>query len=152
MAETVRRIVQGSVKATPSSSEAHTSRWRQPNILLIVCVAIAAWLVLVPVAALLVTAFTEDTGLGFGAFTLDNFVEAYASTRILRLFANSVVYALGTAVVTFLIGGFVAWAVERTDAPGRTLFHNLALLSFAVPGLLDRKSTRLNSSHLVISY
>ena len=91
---------------------------------------------LVPVAALLVTAFTEDTGMGFGAFTFDNFVEAYASTRILRLFANSVVYALGTAVVTFFIGGFVAWAVERTDAPGRTLFHNLALLSFAVPGLL----------------
>ena len=38
--------------------------------------------------------------------------------------------------MTFFIGGFVAWAVERTDAPGRTLFHNLALLSFAVPGLL----------------
>src|ERR1700680_3802530 len=118
-----------------STSEPSSPR-PQPNILLIVCVAVGIWLVLVPVAPLLITAFTEDTGLGFGAFTLDNFVEAYASTRILRLFANSVVYALGTAVVTFFIGGFVAWAVERTDAPGRTLFHNLALLSFAVPGLL----------------
>ena len=38
--------------------------------------------------------------------------------------------------MTFLIGGFVAWAVERTDAPGSALFHNLALLSFAIPGLL----------------
>src|SRR5580658_773649 len=124
MAETVRRIVQGSVKATPSSSEAHTSRWRQPNILLIVCVAISAWLVLVPVAGLLLTAFTEDTGLGFGAFTLDNFVEAYASERILRLIGNSLLYAAGTAAVTFVIGGFVAWTVERTDAPGGVLFHN----------------------------
>ncbi len=104
--------------------------------MLIGCVVVGAWLVLVPVAALLVTAFTEDTGLGFGAFTLDNFVEAYSSTRILRLFANSLIYALGTALVTFVIGTFVAWAVERTDAPGRTLFHNLALLSFAIPGLL----------------
>ena len=112
------------------------SRWRRPNLLLIGCVVVGAWLVLVPVAALLVTAFTEDTGLGFGAFTLDNFVEAYSSTRILRLFANSLIYALGTALVTFVIGTFVAWAVERTDAPGRTLFHNLALLSFAIPGLL----------------
>jgi len=116
------------VTAELQSISEPASRWRQPNILLIVCVVIGAWLVLVPVVALLVTAFTEDTGMGFGAFTFDNFVEAYASTRILRLFANSVVYALGTAVVTFLIGGFVAWAVERTDAPGRTLFHNLALL------------------------
>lgn len=112
------------------------SRWRRPNLLLIGCVVVGAWLVLVPVAALLVTAFTEDTGLGFGAFTFDNFVEAYSSTRILRLFANSLIYALGTAFVTFVIGTFVAWAVERTDAPGRTLFHNLALLSFAIPGLL----------------
>ena len=112
------------------------SRWQQPNYLLIFCVAIGMWLVLVPVAALLLTAFTEDTGLGFGAFTLDNFVEAYASERIPRLIGNSLVYAAGTAVVTFAIGGFVAWAVERTDAPGSALFHNLALLSFAIPGLL----------------
>jgi len=111
-------------------------RWRQPNLVLILCVAVGAWLVLVPVAALLLTAFTEDTGMGFGAFTLDNFVEAYSSTYILRLFGNSLIYAVGTAVVTFLIGGFVAWAVERTDAPGGALFHNLALLSFAIPGLL----------------
>jgi iron(III) transport system permease protein len=111
-------------------------RWPQPNYLLIVCVAIGAWLVLVPVAALLLTAFTEDTGLGFGAFTFDNFVEAYSSTRILRLIGNSLIYAAGTAAVTFIIGGFVAWAVERTDAPGGALFHNLALLSFAIPGLL----------------
>jgi iron(III) transport system permease protein len=110
--------------------------WRRPNFLLILCVAIGVWLVLVPVAALLLTAFTEDTGLGFGAWTLDNFVEAYASERILRLIANSLIYASGTAALTFVIGGFVAWVVERTDAPGGALFHNLALLSFAIPGLL----------------
>ena len=112
------------------------SRWRRPNYLLIICIAIALWLVLVPIAGLLLTAFTEDTGLGFGAFTLDNFVEAYSSKRILPLIGNSLVYASGTAIVTFVIGGFVAWAVERTDAPGGMLFHNLALLSFAIPGLL----------------
>jgi iron(III) transport system permease protein len=112
------------------------SRWRRPNVALILCVTIGIWLVLVPVAALLLTAFTEDTGLGFGAWTLDNFVEAYASERILRLIGNSLIYAAGTAALTFVIGGFVAWVVERTDAPGSALFHNLALLSFAIPGLL----------------
>jgi iron(III) transport system permease protein len=111
-------------------------RWRLPNLALIICVVAAAWLVLVPLAALFLTAFTEDTGLGFGAWTLDNFVEAYSDSHVLRLFANSLIYAIGSAIVTFGIGGFVAWAVERTDAPGGTLFHNLALMSFAVPGLL----------------
>jgi iron(III) transport system permease protein len=111
-------------------------RWRRPNFLLIVCVAIGLWLVFVPIAGLLFTAFTEDTGFGPGAFTFDNFVEAYSSARLLPLIVNSVVYAAGTASVTFIIGGLVAWAVERTDAPGGTLFHNLALVSFAIPGLL----------------
>src|SRR4029079_14118829 len=41
-----------------------------------------------------------------------------------------------TAVTTFVMGALVAWVVERTDAPGATLFHTLSLLSFAVPGLL----------------
>jgi iron(III) transport system permease protein len=120
----------------PAGLSADAARWRRPNFLLILCVAIGIWLVLVPVAALLLTAFTEDTGLGFGAWTLDNFVEAYASERILRLIGNSLIYAAGTAALTFVIGGFVAWVVERTDAPGGALFHNLALLSFAIPGLL----------------
>ena len=34
------------------------------------------------------------------------------------------------------MGALVAWVVERTDAPGASLFHTLSLLSFAVPGLL----------------
>ena len=45
-------------------------------------------------------------------------------------------FALGTALVTLVMGGLVAWVVERTDAPGGSLFHALALLSFAIPGLL----------------
>src|SRR5262249_43044773 len=118
----------------PVDLSAEAWRWRAPNGLLILCIGIGIWLVLVPLAGLLLTAFTEDTGLGFGAFTLDNFTEAYSSGRILRLIGNSLVYAAGTAALTFVIGGLVAWAVERTDAPGTTLFHNLALLSFAIPG------------------
>ena len=107
-----------------------------PNILLVACVVVAVWLVFVPLSALLYNAFTEDTGFGPGAFSLDNFVEAYSSWHILRLFWNSLVFALGTAVTTFVMGALVAWAVERTDAPGAALFHTLSLLSFAVPGLL----------------
>lgn len=106
------------------------------NLALIACVVVAAWLVIVPLSALLYTAFTEDTGFGPGAFSLDNFVEAYSSWHILRMLWNSVVYAAGTAVVTLIMGGAVAWVVERTDAPGGALFHSLALMSFAIPGLL----------------
>ncbi|HWF97209.1 MAG TPA: iron ABC transporter permease [Xanthobacteraceae bacterium] len=106
------------------------------NFVLVGCVLVALWFVFVPVSALFYNAFTEDTGFGPGAFSLQNFVEAYSDWQILALFRNSLVFALGTALTTFALGGLVSWAVERTDAPGAALFHSLALLSFAIPGLL----------------
>src|SRR5262249_20157931 len=109
---------------------------RPRNLALAACVLIAGWLVFVPLAALFYTAFTEDTGLGPGPVSLRNFVEAYSSWHVTRLFGNSVIFAAGTALVTLIMGGLVAWVVERTDAPCGGLFHALALLSFAIPGLL----------------
>jgi iron(III) transport system permease protein len=109
---------------------------RPSTLVLVGCVAIALWFVAVPVTALFYNAFTEDTGFGPGAFSLENFVEAYSSWSILGLFKNSFIFAFGTALTTFVLGGLVSWAVERTDAPGAALFHSLALMSFAIPGLL----------------
>ena len=109
---------------------------RPRNLALAACVLIAGWLVFVPLAALFYTAFTEDTGLGPGPYSLKNFVEAYSSWHVARLFGNSLIFAAGTALVTLVMGGLVAWVVERTDAPLSGLFHALALLSFAIPGLL----------------
>jgi iron(III) transport system permease protein len=109
---------------------------RPRNLALAACVVIAGWLVFVPLAALFYTAFTEDTGLGPGPYSLKNFVDAYSSWHVARLFGNSVIFAGGTALVTLVMGGLVAWVVERTDAPLGGLFHALALLSFAIPGLL----------------
>ena len=55
-------------------------RWLHPRTLaLAFSVLIAGWLVLVPLSALLYTAFTEDTGFGPGPASLENFVEAYSS-------------------------------------------------------------------------
>jgi len=109
---------------------------RPRNLALVACVLIAGWLVFVPLAALFYTAFTEDTGLGPGPYSLKNFVDAYSSWHVARLFGNSLIFAAGTALVTLIMGGLVAWVVERTDAPLGGLFHALALLSFAIPGLL----------------
>ena len=90
---------------------------------LIACVLIAGWLVFVPLAALFYTAFTEDTGFGPGPASLQNFVEAYSSWHIVATVRNSLVFAAGTAVITLIMGGLVAFVVERTDAPGGPLFH-----------------------------
>jgi iron(III) transport system permease protein len=112
----------------------------------LVFIAVAAWLVVVPLAGLFVTAFSEDTPYGPGELTLENFVEAYSGWHLPRLFWNSVVFATGSAVLTLFMGGLVAWAVERSDMPGRGLFHGLALLTFAIPGLLTTMAWTLTLS------
>ena len=107
-----------------------------PRLIAIASILLTIWLLLVPLGALLMTAFSEDTIFGPGDFTLENFKEAYSSSRILLLIWNSFLFASGGAALTILMGGLVAWAVERTDMPGRDLFHGFTLLTFALPGLL----------------
>ena len=92
-----------------------------PNVLLVACVVVAVWLVFVPLSALLYNAFTEDTGFGPGAFSLDNFVEAYSSWHILRLFGNSLLFACGTAmaVVVLVRGHLILSPKIRRGARGQ---------------------------------
>ena len=116
------------------------SRWAEritlANLILLACGLLVAWLVLVPISALFYVAFTEQTIYGPGDFTLANFVEAYGTLNIRRLFGNSLIYAIGSSFLSFALGALIAWVVERTDAPLRSFFHNLSIVSFAVPGLL----------------
>lgn len=131
-------VVQAGMESTGNGvlARALAALIRPRNLALIACVLIAGWLVFVPLAALFYTAFTEDTGFGPGPASLSNFIQAYSSWHIVKLFGNSLIFAAGTAALTLVLGGLVAFVVERTDAPLGPLFHSLALLSFAIPGLL----------------
>lgn len=84
--------------------------------------------------------------MGPGAFTLANFVDAYRDLDIVKLFGNSLIYALGSAISSFAIGATVAFLVERTDTPLRGAFHMLAIVSFALPGLLTAMAWTLIAS------
>ena len=119
---------------------------RPTNLLLIAAVVHVLGLVFVPLAALLYTAFTENTMLGPGDFTLENLTEAYRDRHIPLLLWNSLIYGAGTAGLTFIMGTAVAFVVERTNSPWRGAFHALALLSFALPGLLTTMAWMLTLS------
>lgn len=116
------------------------------TILLVLSALVTGWLVIVPVAALLYTAFAEDTPMGPGDFTLQNFTDVLTSPHLAEIFITTMTFAGGTAALTFAMGAFVAWVVERTDAPGREWFHRMALLTFAIPGLLTTMSWILIAS------
>lgn len=46
---------------------------------------------------------------------------------------HSMTIAVGTVVLSLLIGGSLAWLVVRTDMPGRKLVNQLALLPYIMP-------------------
>src|SRR5438045_7257103 len=96
-------------------------RWRSrfgsfsiAKLIAVLGVVLVAWLVLVPLVALFYTAFAEDTIYGPGDFTFENFINAYSQWHLLKLFWNSLVFAGGSALLTLVLVGFVAWSVEPT--------------------------------------
>lgn len=97
---------------------------------------IVAYLTVIPVGMLVVGAFKEgDPGVA-GRFTLEHILDAYGDPTIYPLFFNSAIYALGTAIVSFALGTTLAWIVERTNTPFKSLFYSLTLVPFIIPGVL----------------
>lgn len=71
------------------------------------------------------------------AYTIQNYVKAYFDREFYLLFWNSIKYALGTCLLSFVIGTFLAWVNERTNTPFKRLFMVMALIPFIIPGILS---------------
>lgn len=67
-------------------------------------------------------------------FTLAHFEEL--ATGRWRLLGNSVLVALGAAVISLLIGVPYAWLTSRSDLPGRRVVGTLALVPLVLPPLV----------------
>jgi iron(III) transport system permease protein len=99
------------------------------------CLLIAVLLVLVvnPLARLLWASFQHpDTG----ALTLDNYAAAYGRWRYVEALINSVVIGLAVAALCTVFGVPMAWAVSRTDMPGKGLVWAAILGTFIMPNYL----------------
>ena len=101
------------------------------------CVALVAYLAVIPLGFLLWQSFfTPHTVAKPAEFTLGNYTAAYTSAQTAKLFVNSVVFAVGTAAFSLLVGTALAWMNERTNTPFRRLFFGLALVPLIIPGIL----------------
>lgn len=99
--------------------------------------AILLVLVLPPIVMLARSSIAE---LGPGGvvtgWTLGHFQKLLADRHLAASFLNSVVFAAGSAVVSFLVGGVIAWVVERTNAPCKMLAYVTAIVSMGTPYIL----------------
>lgn len=94
--------------------------------------ALLLYLVAVPLLLLLVASF-KPTGLPLDAgWGLVHFAAVYGDPGFYTLLWNTAVFAIGCMVCALLVGGVLAWLVERTDLP----FKGPARVMIALPMVL----------------
>lgn len=114
-------------------------RWRPAKPLRVaglILMVLLALLVLPPIAILVEGGLTHlDARGGFAAWTLDHYADLL-TPDLFMLLRNSIVFALGTTLVSLLFGGILAWLVERTNTPLKTLAYGTTILSLGTPYIL----------------
>jgi iron(III) transport system permease protein len=106
----------------------------EPSLVLwVLLVAVLVFLVVNPLLRLLIGSLTDPAS---GAFTLANFAAAYGRERYVVALRNSVVLGLAVTAVCVVVAVPIAWAVSRTDMPGKTLIKMLTLGAFITPPYL----------------
>jgi len=96
---------------------------------------------LIPLFSVVWNSFKE-VGLGQIAdfslqnFTLINYIDAYVDPTAYTMLANSFIFAFGSMVVAFLLGGSIAVLVERTNVPFKNVAYGLILIPLISPGVL----------------
>lgn len=122
----------------PSSIKQAAAPFRDPALLIpVVGAAVLIYLAVLPLFMLLWGSFRMEVAPREEVFTAQNYVAAYASQYTYSTFVNSVVFAGGSALLTFVLGTVLAWLVERTNTPLRIVFIPLAIVPLILPGVLE---------------
>jgi iron(III) transport system permease protein len=102
--------------------------------------------------------FTADDGSV--SLSLQRFVDLVEQRGFAQSTINSFSFAIGSAVLALLIGGVVAWLVERTNTPLKPLAYLTTIISLGTPYvlyvsawlLLLNKSGPINSLYREITH
>ena len=71
-----------------------------------------------------------------GRLSLDAYAEIFSGSQLGDLIGTTVLFAAGSTIVGLILGGILAWCVERTNAPLRRIAYPAIFVSFAVPGII----------------
>lgn len=99
-------------------------------------ILIVLYLAGVPLGMLLWGSLKVGNPAEASPLTLQNFVKAYSDPRSFTLLANSIIYAAGTCVFSLGLGTTMAFIIERTNTPLKSLFTAMALVPLIIPGIL----------------
>ena len=106
-------------------------------VILILGGAILVYLVIFPLIMLVVGSFQKEVAPREFESTLQNYVTAFSGRHTYSTFVTSMVFAVGSAVVSFVPGTVLAWLVERTNVPFAKLIIPFAVVPLILPGVLE---------------
>ncbi len=102
------------------------------------CSLLVFYLAALPIGTLLYGSFrSAPVMVAGGVFTIQNYVSAFFDQEAYYLAWNSVQFALGSSLLAFVIGTYLAWINERTNLPFKTTCSLMALLPLLIPGILS---------------
>lgn len=97
---------------------------------------IAGGAIITPIVIVLVKSLsTGKLGASVG-FTLANYLRVFGDRDILPLLNNSILYAVGSALLGTGLGALLAWIVARTNTPGKTLVELMPLYPILMPPIM----------------
>lgn len=98
-------------------------------------IAIVGFLTLCPVVMLALGSFSRGL-TGLGALTLDKYLAVYGDPSLLHVTFNTVVFVLGSSLLSTVLALFLAYLNTRTDIPYKGLFGVLAIVPMMIPHVL----------------
>ena len=121
---------------------AYTSRLRgclagtqtSPRSLSLAAMPMAVILVLV-IAMFWVSLQKGAFGTPSAIYTLANYREVLADPFIIGVVANTLIFTITATFFALFFGLPVAWLVERTTLPGKTLLYAIMTLGLLIPGI-----------------
>jgi iron(III) transport system permease protein len=127
-----------STVAIPRSAKATLPLFRDPALLIpMVGAGVLIYLAVLPLFMLLLGSFEAEVAPREFVYTLKNYQAAYASEYTYSTFKNSIIFASGSAALTFFLGTVLAWLTERSNTPLRGIFVPVAVVPLILPGVLE---------------
>src|SRR5574341_538482 len=124
--------------ALPRTANSSAPLFRDPALLVpLVGAGVLIYLAVLPLFMLIVGSFQAEVAPREFIYTLKNYQNAYASEYTYSTLKNSLIFASGSAALSFFLGTLLAWLTERTNTPLRAIFVPIAVVPLILPGVLE---------------
>ncbi|NLJ80835.1 MAG: iron ABC transporter permease [Firmicutes bacterium] len=84
---------------------------------------------------LIIGSFSEGIGT-VGKFTLEKYKSAYSDPTLMKTLSNTLIFTLGTASFSTILGALLAYLNVRTNMPFKGLFRILPIVPMMIPHVL----------------